>query len=126
MRRRGSSKRIYVDVNVFYYYLTANPEFGERAKWYLEKYSGFLATSSLSVWLLYVLTRVKDITSILEEVGVELLPLDVHVLKAAGRLEKPRDFEDRIHLATAKIYGITTIISNDEDFDGITGIERVF
>lgn len=113
-------------MNVLYYYLTADSEFGEKAKQYLEEYSGLLATSSLTAWLLYVLTRVERVSSILEEVGVELLPLDARVLKAAERLEKPRGLEDRIHLATAKIHGITTILSNDKDFDGVAGIRRVF
>jgi len=39
---------IYVDVNVLYYYLTAHPEFGEKAKKYLEDVDN-LYTSALTV-----------------------------------------------------------------------------
>ncbi|MEM2274792.1 MAG: type II toxin-antitoxin system VapC family toxin [Thermofilum sp.] len=126
MRRRERLRRIYVDVNVLYYYLTAHPAYGEISKRYLEEYSGQLVTSSLTAWLLYVLTRVENIASILEEVGVELAPLDEAVLKEASRLKKPSDFEDRIHLATALRLGAETILSNDRDFDGIPGIRRIF
>lgn len=126
MRRRESSRKIYVDVNALYYYLTAHPEFGERSKKHLEMYSGQLVTSVLTAWMLYVLTRLEGIASILEEIGVELVPLDYSLLKEAEKLRKPKDFEDRIHLATALRAGAITMLSNDEDFDGIPGIERVF
>ena len=125
-RRRSSSEKIYVDINVLYYYLTAHPDFGERAKTYIARWSGNLVTSSLSAWILYVLTRLENIVSILDELGVELVPLTASVLSIAEKLEKPRDYEDRIHLATMLELGIDTIISNDRDFDGIAGIKRVF
>ena len=73
-----------------------------------------------------MLTRLKNIVSILDEVGVELVPLTASVLSIAEKLEKPRDYEDKIHLATMVELGIDTIISNDKDFEGITGIRRVF
>jgi predicted nucleic acid-binding protein len=92
-----------------------------RARW-----SGNLVTSSLSAWILYVLTRLENIASILDEVGVELVPLTASVLSIAEKLEKPRDYEDRLHLATMIELGIDTIISNDKDFDGIAGIKRMF
>jgi len=126
VKQRAYSERIYIDVNVLYYYLTAHPLFGERSKRYLEEYGGLLVTSSLSAWLLYILTKQEDVPSLLEEIGVELVPLDVGVLREAARLDKPRDFEDRVHLATARRLGVRTIISNDRDFDGVPGIERVF
>lgn len=126
MKRARRLERIYVDVNVLYYYLTAHPQYGERAKAYIEAYSRSLVTSSLTVWLLYVLTRLENPASILEEIGVELAPLSPEILREAERLRQPSDFEDRIHLATAKQLGITVIISNDKDFDGIPGISRIF
>jgi len=64
--------------------------------------------------------------SILEEVGVELAPLTAGILSRAEKLEKPRDFEDRVHVATMMELGVTTIISNDRDFDGLAGITRIF
>ncbi len=125
-RPRRYSKRIYVDVNVLYYYLTAHPQFGEQARSYIASWSGSLVTSSLTVWLLYVLTKLENATSILEEVGVELAPLTASILRRAEKLEKPRDLEDRIHVATMLELGIDTILSNDRDFDSVKGIRRVF
>ncbi len=126
MRRRKRYEKKYVDVNVLYYYLTANEVFGERAKKLLETHAPSLATSALTVWLLHVLTGLENLDLILEEIGVEILPLTAQVLKRARRLAKPKDYEDRIHLATMIENGIATILSNDEDFDGIPGITRIF
>jgi predicted nucleic acid-binding protein len=80
----------------------------------------------LSAWILYVLTRLENITSILDEVGVALVPLTASIMSRAEKLEKPRDFEDRIHVATMLELGIDTIVSNDRDFDGVVGIKRIF
>jgi predicted nucleic acid-binding protein len=126
LRRRSSSERIYVDVNVLYYYLTAHPQFGEQAKSHIASWGSSLVTSSLSAWILYVLTKLEKVASILDEVGVELVPLTASILSRAEKLGEPRDFEDRLHVATMLELGIDTIISNDKDFDGITGIRRVF
>jgi len=125
-RQRSSSRRIYVDVNVLYYYLTAHPLFGERARGHIASWSGRLITSSLSAWLLYVLTKLENVASILEEVGIELAPLTVEILRRAEKLEKPKDFEDRIHVATMLELGIDAIISNDRDFDDVASIRRFF
>lgn len=72
------------------------------------------------------MTKLENVTSILEEVGIELAPLTAEILGRAERLEKPQDFEDRIQVATMLELGISTIISNDSDFDGVVGIKRVF
>jgi len=46
--------------------------------------------------------------------------------KSCEKLEKPKDFEDRIHVATMLELGIDAIISNDRDFDDVAGIRRFF
>ena len=125
-KQKRSSETIYIDVNVLYYYLSAHPQFGERARSYIATWGGNLVTSSLSAWILYVLTRLENITSILDEVGVALVPLTASIMSGAEKLEKPRDFEDRIHVATMLELGIDTIVSNDKDFDGVVGIKRIF
>jgi predicted nucleic acid-binding protein len=125
-KQKRSSETIYIDVNVLYYYLSAHPQFGERARSYIATWGGNLVTSSLSAWILYVLTRLENITSILDEVGVALVPLTASIMSGAEKLEKPRDFEDRIHVATMLELGIDTIVSNDRDFDGLVGIKRIF
>jgi predicted nucleic acid-binding protein len=114
---------IYVDVNVLYYFFTAHPQFGEGSRELLKRYQGSLATSALSAWLLYVLIRREEVVDALRNIAV-LLTLDAEILAKALRLEKPREFEDRIHLATMHSYGIDTILSNDSDFDNI-GVVRI-
>ncbi len=114
---------IYVDVNVFYYYLTAHPEFGEKAKRYLEDFDN-LCTSALTVWILHVLTKLRNLPEILEEIGITILPLTSDVLSLAMNVKKI-DFEDAIHYATMKLNGINKIISNDSDFDKVD-VERLF
>ncbi|MEL9991881.1 MAG: type II toxin-antitoxin system VapC family toxin [Thermoproteus sp.] len=116
-------KLIYVDVNVLYYYFTAHPEFGEGSRELIRRYSDRLVTSSLSAWLLYVLLRDERVVAALEDIAT-LLELNGEVLRRALSLERPRDFEDRIHLATMQIYGVDTILSNDGDFDGV-GVTRI-
>jgi hypothetical protein len=106
--------------------LTAHSEFGEGAKTHIAKWSSDLVTSSLGAWILYVFTRLENIASILDEVGVELVPLTISVLSIAEKLEKPGDYEDKIHLATMVELDMDTIISNDKDFEGITGITQEY
>ena len=124
MRQKKSSERIYIDVNVLYYYLTAHEEFGERSKDLIERYA--LATSALTIWLLYVLTKLENVATILEELEIEILPLTSEIFEKARMLKKPKDFEDRIHLATMLEHGIEIILSNDKDFDEIPKIRRIF
>ncbi len=124
MRLKKSSERTYIDVNVLYYYITAHEEFGKRAKELIEQHT--LATSALTVWLLYVLTKLENVAKILEELEIEILPLKSEIFERARALKKPKDFEDRIHLATMLENGIRVILSNDKDFDGIPKIVRIF
>jgi len=107
--------KVYVDVNVIYYFLTANEEFGERAKSLLEKYSGDMITSALTVWQLYILFRRQkikpNITDILSDLGIDVVPLTVEILRRAEQC-KNLDFDDAIHYATMKAYRIRKILSN--------------
>ena len=120
--------KVYVDVNVLYYFLTANEKFGERAENLLERYSGDMITSALTVWQLYILFRRQktklNITDILSDLGIEVAPLTVEIIRNAERCKK-LDFDDAIHYATMKAHGIRTILSNDKDFDKVD-VERVF
>ncbi|ASJ15705.1 twitching motility protein PilT [Thermococcus chitonophagus] len=120
--------KVYVDVNVIYYFLTANKEFGERAKSLIEKYSGKMITSALTVWQLYILFRKQgtklSLVNILSELGIEIAPLTADILRNAEKCKK-LDFDDAIHYATMKAQGITTILSNDRDFDEVD-VRRIF
>lgn len=88
----------------------------------MKRYRGSLATSALSAWLLYVLIR-REVVDAVRNLAI-LLPLDAEILAKALHLEKPREFEDRIHLATMQSYGIDDILSNDSDFDYV-GVVRI-
>ena len=114
---------IYVDVNVIYYYLTAHPEFGEKAKRYFEELDD-LCTSALTVWILHVLTKLRNVPQIMEEIGITVLPLTKEVLDFAMNFDR-LDFEDAVHYATMKLNGIDTILSNDSDFDRVD-VKRIF
>jgi len=120
--------KVYVDVNVLYYFLTANEKFGERAEDLLERYSGDMITSALTVWQLYLLFRRQktklNITDILSDLGIEVAPLTVEIIRNAERCKK-LDFDDAIHYATMKAHGIRTILSNDKDFDKVD-VKRLF
>ena len=88
-----------------------------------KKILGKTCTSSLTVWLLYVLTKDKNVVKYLEDLEIEILPLTFEILKMASEI-KELDFEDAIHFATMKVYRIKKIISNDKDFDKVC--ERIF
>lgn len=117
-----------MDVNVIYYILTANEEFGPRAKELIEEYYGRMITSALTVWQLYILLRRSGarlkISQVLEDLGVKVVALTPEVIKMAEECEK-LDFDDAIHYATMKAHGIKVILSNDSDFDRVD-VKRVF
>jgi len=120
--------KAYVDVNVIYYFLTANKEFGERSRELVERYSGNMITSALTVWQLYILfrrdKRKLSLTQILSDIGVKVVPLTEDILKSAENCKK-LDFDDAIHYATMKAHGVETILSNDRDFDRVD-VKRIF
>ncbi|MDI3476155.1 MAG: uncharacterized protein PWQ79_2158 [Thermococcaceae archaeon] len=117
-----------MDVNVIYYILTANEEFGPRAKELIEEYYGRMITSALTVWQLYILLRRSGarlkISQVLEDLGVKVVALTPEIIKMAEECEK-LDFDDAIHYATMKAHGIKVILSNDSDFDRVD-VKRVF
>lgn len=117
-----------MDVNVIYYILTANEEFGPRAKELIEEYYGRMITSALTVWQLYILLRRSGarlkISQVLEDLGVKVVALTSEIIKMAEECEK-LDFDDAIHYATMKAHGIKVILSNDSDFDRVD-VKRVF
>ncbi len=78
----------------------------------------------MTVWILYVLTRLRNLPEVLGEIGITMLPLTSDVLSFAMNVEK-LDFEDAIHYATMKLNGINRIISNDSDFDKVD-VEKIF
>ena len=134
----------YVDVNVFAYWLGAHPEFGTRAREWVESINeakhGEYITSTLTLYELAVIMAgllgttlknrdlIETITKALLGLhGLEILPLEISDIVRALEFMKlyELDYEDAIHLAVALRGGAKKIISNDKDFDK-TPLERTF
>lgn len=131
----------YVDVNVFVYWLCGHPEFGEKAKNWIEKIEkeGNFITSTLTLYETLVIVAgltnnsLKDkkfvktiIDSFISLKGLKIEPLvREDFAKAVEIMNDFRlDFEDSLHLAVAMRKNVEEIISNDGDFD--EAIKRVF
>ena len=134
----------YVDVNVFVYWLGKHPKLGEKAREWIRKIEtsrrGEYMTSSLTLYetvvimagladsslrnLEFVKTVIGTITSLM---GLEITSLEDQDLINAIELMKRYnlDYEDAIHLAIALRSNVTSIISNDKDFERTT-LKREF
>ncbi|WP_456366641.1 PIN domain-containing protein [Thermococcus sp.] len=75
-----------MDVNVVYYILTANEEFGIRAKELVEEHYGMMVTSALTVWQLCILLRRK---------GNKKTKANTHTL-GAGNKNRPLNLGDSV------------------------------
>ncbi len=139
----AQSKR-YVDVNIFVYWLSNNPTFGEAAhKWINDiesSPSGEYVTSSLSLYEALVSLAglaektLKDkvftesvIKAIIGIKGLIIEPLKPEDFAIALDLmaEYRLDYEDSIHLAVAIRTGASEFISNDKHFNA-TPLKRGF
>ena len=134
----------YVDVNVFVYWLTSDPKFGEVAlKWIknIESCSRKeYVTSSLCLYETVVILagltgkNLKDkiftsevIKAITQINGLIIEPLKLEDFTKAIEImgEFKLDYEDSLHLAVAIRAGAKDIISNDKDFK-TTPLKRNF
>ncbi len=134
----------YVDVNIFVYWLSNNPMFGDVARKWINDIesspSGEYATSSLSLYeALVSLAGLADktlkdkafteniIKAIIGIKGLIIEPLKPEDYAVALDLmgECRLDYEDSLHLAVAIRMGISEVISNDQHFNR-TPLKRVF
>jgi len=136
--------RIYVDVNIFVYWLGGHPELGSIARKWIKKVEeagqGRFVTSSLTLYELPTImagligrslkdrnlieTAVKPVLSLPNMSVSPLLKEDI--VNANEFMAKYGiDYEDALHLATAIREEATKIISNDKDFDR-TPLKRIF
>ena len=134
----------YVDVNLFVYWLSGNPIFGDVARKWINNIEssppGEYATSSLSLYeTLVSLAGLADkmlkdeafteniIKAIIGIKGLIIEPLKPEDYSIALDLmgECRLDYEDSLHLAVAMRMGIGEVISNDRHFDR-TPLKRVF
>jgi len=127
----------YVDVNVFVYWLTSDPKFGDRATEIIKRIEkGEKAlTSTLTVWLTHIVLKNATenyseenlLKSFKELTGLKIVDLTFKDFEKALTYSKEYnlDLEDSIHFAVATRFGIREIYSNDEDFDK-TPLKRIF
>ncbi len=126
----------YVDVNVFVYWLTNHPDFGETATTIIRgiELGEKAATSALTLWQLHILLK-KESKNYSERMLIEemsklknlsILPLTLKDFKnALAYQRKGLDLEDSLHYATANRVNAAFIYSNDTDFDNLS-IRRKF
>jgi uncharacterized protein len=136
--------RYYVDVNVFVYWLSKHPLFGDTAHSWIQKITNSstreYVTSSLAIYqAVYVLAGlagtnlknklfVQQITTYLTQVkGLTIESLKPEDLTNAAELMNTNkiDYEDALHLAVVARTGATEIITNDKRFNAVN-IKRVF
>ena len=139
-----AARKIYVDINVFIYWLANHPKFGETAKKWIREIErapkGSYVTSSLTLYETLVVIAgltgrsLKDeifveeiIKAIMSLPGLKISPLTSEDLEEAVNLmrEYELDYEDAIHLATSLRNNIKEVLSNDQDFDR-TPLKRTF
>ena len=135
---------IYIDTNVFVYWLGNHPTFGEKAYQWIKKVEeaprGKYATSSLTIYQTLVIIAgltgkslkdqklAKEIThSITSLPGLIIIPLiQKDIIQAVSLMrEYELDYEDTLHLTVALKGKAKEIISNDQDFDK-TPLKRSF
>lgn len=139
-----AQEKRYLDVNIFVYWLTSHPKFGEIAHQWIKKIEvndgRQYVTSSLSLYETLVIIagltgkNLKDKTLISEIVkaitgikGLVIEPLKPEDFAIAIDLmnDYSLNYEDSVHLAVALRTGAKEIISNDKDF-GSSPIKGVF
>ena len=139
-----AQEKRYLDVNIFVYWLTSHPKFGEIAHQWIKKIEENegrqYVTSSLSLYETLVVIagltgkNLKDkifISDIIKAItgikGLIIEPLKPEDFAIAVDLmnDYNLDYEDSMHLAVALRTGAKEIISNDKDFDS-SPIKGVF
>ncbi|MGD0995388.1 MAG: type II toxin-antitoxin system VapC family toxin [Candidatus Bathyarchaeia archaeon] len=139
-----AEEKRYIDVNIFVYWLTDDPKFGEIAHQWIKNIEGSprgeYVTSSLCIYETLVIVagltgkNLKDKVFIEEAIkaitgikGLIIEPLNLEDFVRAVDImnDYKLDYEDSIHLAVAIRTGAQEIISNDKDFKTVP-IKRIF
>jgi len=128
---------MFIDANIFVYVILDQKEKGEASKDILDRIvHGQTATTSCMVIDEVMWSLVRNQKTILLESAIKNIyempnlevvspPSNAPLVAIQFMKEfnlKPRD---AIHLATMQHYGITTIATDDKDFDRIKGIKRI-
>ena len=121
----------YIDVNVFVYWLTDDPEYGETAYTIIRRTElGEKAfTSALTLWELHSILK-RESKNYSERILIEkmsnlknltIVPLTSETFEDAVvyQNELGLDLEDSLHYAAAERVGAAFMYSNDTDFDNV-------
>ncbi|MEJ2771386.1 MULTISPECIES: type II toxin-antitoxin system VapC family toxin [unclassified Stygiolobus] len=115
----------YLDVNVFVYYLIDDPEFGNRAEYWIE-HTNEIYTSEITFFQLIVVLKyltkedekeiMRKISEVFEGLNVKFVHLEPYELKEVYETIKRNnlDFEDAIHYYCSRKIN-AEMISNDSD-----------
>jgi predicted nucleic acid-binding protein len=131
----------FVDANVFVYHLAADQKYGEKAKKIIEKiengeeaYVSTLVTAQVCSYLKWkkresviplFLSFLKGLTS-LQKIETSILDFE-EARSIQQRYNLPwAMWDDIVIAAQMKRIGISEVYSNDEDFDKIPKIKRMF
>lgn len=127
----------YIDVNVFVYWLTDDPDYGETAYTIIHRIElGEKAvTSALTLWQLHIILKKESLNYseriLIEKIGrlknLTVVPVTLEGFEDAVSYQNELglDLEDSLHYAAAEKVGASIIYSNDTDFDNVH-IERRF
>ena len=125
---------VFVDANVLLYSAEPLPSYdATRAiiaavrEWELE---GRTSTAVLEeVWHVESRQRSAQLAGLARrvyDVFTPLLPVTDEIVRRALDLDAGRmGTNDRVHVATCLEHGIATIVTADDDFDGVPGLRRV-
>ena len=135
---------VYIDINIFIYWLGNHPTFGKTSYEWIKKVEkaprGKYVTSTLTLYQTMIIIagltgkNLKDqelteevVNSIKSLSGLKIIPLTMEDMTQAVKLMKEYnlDYEDAIHLASALRSKAKEMISNDDDFDK-TPLKRKF
>ncbi len=126
---------MYVDANVFAFAILSTDAQGKRAQAFLDSLEhGKRAMTSVLVidelmWVLMKHGQKKLVPEIVEELysirnlEIKEVPADIP-LRALAHLEKLKP-RDAFHAATMEHFGVKEIVSDDKDFDKVSGIKRI-
>lgn len=131
-------KKMYIDSNVFLFSVLYDDEKASAARSFLSDIvdCNIEAVTSVLTWdeFCYVVQRTLGKEIALEEAdrflhfpNLKFEPCDLILLSKAQRIMKDHglDPRDAIHAATAFQTNSHTILSDDRDFEGIDGLERM-
>ena len=127
-----------IDSNYLCYLLTKHKKYADKVEAYLVQVALGEKKCAASVYALtelYITLKrwfkwpeeraMWALDAILQNSNIDFLPLTEEIMRKVVDLRKKGySYGDSIHLATLEANGLTSILSEDKDFDRYQGIER--